>query len=170
VYGLAADPFQPEAVRRLLRLKQRPDNKPILLLVESLRQVERLAARIPTSLEPLAARYWPGPLTVVLPAAPCVPETITAGTGTVAVRLPGSALTREIIRAARTPLTGTSANLSSRPAAETAHQVREQLPRGLAMILDGGPAPSRTPSTIVDLTGEPRVLRQGAIELRGDYK
>ncbi len=163
VYGLAADPFQPEAMRRLLRLKQRPEDKPILLLIDSLRQVEDLAARVPATLERLAARFWPGPLTVVLPAAPRVPEAITAGTGTVAVRLPGSQVTRQIVRAARRPLTGTSANVSGRPAAESAAQVREQLGRSLALILDAGPAPSRVPSTIVDLTGEPRILREGAI-------
>ena len=163
VYGLAADPFQPEAVRRLLRLKQRPGHKPILLLVDSLRQIETLAARMPAAVERIAAQYWPGPLTVVLPAAPCVPETITAGTGTVAVRIPGSTVTREIIRAARVPLTGTSANLSGRPAAESAAQVREQFPKGLALIVDAGPAFGRALSTILDLTGEPRVLREGAV-------
>jgi L-threonylcarbamoyladenylate synthase len=163
VYGLAADPFQPEAVQRLLRLKQRPDSKPILLLIESLRQAELLSSRFPAAFERLAARFWPGPLTVVLPAAPAVPEAITAGTGTVAVRVPGTVLTREIIRAARVPLTGTSANISGRPAAESAAQVREQFPSGLALVVDGGPAAGGAASTIVDLTGEPRILREGRI-------
>ncbi len=163
VYGLAADPFQPAAVAALRRLKRRPEKQPVLLLVESLRQVERLASRLPESFHRLAARFWPGPLTIVLPAAARIPERITAGTGTVAVRLPGSRVTRELIRAARVPLTGTSANLSGRPAAESAAQVREQFPSGLAAIVDAGPAPGRAPSTLVDLTGEPRILREGAI-------
>ena len=164
IYGLAADPFQREAVRRIFRLKGRPESKPILLLVASLRQVEQLASRLPEAFERIAARFWPGPLTVILPAAPAVPEWITAGTGTVAVRLPGSILVRELIRAARVPLTGTSANRSGRPAAESAAAVRREFPRGLAMILDAGPARCRAPSTLVDLTGaEPRVVREGAI-------
>ncbi len=168
VYGLAANPFQPEAVRRIFRLKGRPENKPILLLVESVRQAEALMAALPEAFERLAARFWLGPegapLTLILPAAPAVPEWITAGTGTVAVRMPGSVLTREIIRAARVPLTGTSANRSGLPAAETAEQVRQAFPRGLALIVDGGPARTSAPSTLVDLTlGRPRVVREGAI-------
>jgi L-threonylcarbamoyladenylate synthase len=163
VYGLAAHPFRPEAVKKLLWLKRRPQDKPILLLVESRRQVEQLVAYLPDAFSRIADRFWPGPLTVILPAAPSVPEAITSGTGTVAVRLPGSVLTRELIRAARVPLTGTSANVSGRPAAQSAAQVKQQFPRGLAFILDAGPAQGRLPSTIVDLTGRPRVIREGAI-------
>lgn len=161
VYGLAADPFQPAAVEQLFRLKGRPDDKPILLLVDSRSQVEALAARLPRGLEVLAARFWPGPVTVVLPAAAWVPERITAGTGTVAVRMPGSVLTRRLIRAARVPLTGTSANRSGRPPARSAREVCEQFRFGPLAVLDGGPSPTATPSTIVDLTGEPRILREG---------
>ena len=163
VYGLAVDPFQPGAVRRLLRLKRRPETKPILLLVESLRQVKALAESAPESLDRLAARFWPGPLTVVLAARPSISALITAGAGTVAVRIPGSLLARELIRALGGPVTGTSANLSGRPAAQTAAQVRQQFPAGLALILDGGPARSAALSTIVDLTGTPRIIRQGAV-------
>jgi len=163
VYGLAADPFQPAAVREIFRLKGRPESKPILLLVNSLRQVEMLTAGLPDAFHSLAARFWPGPLTVILPAAPSVPESITAGTGTVAIRLPGSILVQELIRAAHVPLTGTSANRSGRPPARSAAEVKQQFPSGLSLILDGGPAPSGVPSTLVDLTGEPRIVREGAI-------
>lgn len=162
VYGLAADPFQPAAVRQLFRLKRRPEGKPILLLIDSLCHVEQLAGCIPAGFERLASRFWPGPLTVVLPAA-SAPEAITAGTGTVAVRWPGYVPALELIRAARTPLTGTSANISGSEAARSARQVAEQFHAGLAGILDGGPAGAATPSTIIDLTGEPRILREGAI-------
>ncbi len=163
VYGLAADPFQPAAVREVFRLKGRPENKPILLLVNSLQQVELLAARLPKAFHSLAARFWPGPLTLILPAAPSVPDSITAGAGTVAVRLPGSMLVRELIGAAHVPLTGTSANRSGRPPSRSAAEVKQQFPSGLPLILDGGPAPSGLPSTLVDLTGEPRIVREGAI-------
>jgi L-threonylcarbamoyladenylate synthase len=163
VYGLAADPFQPAAVERLFRLKGRPEHKPILLLVDSLRQVEMLAARLPDAFDRIATRFWPGPVTVILPAAPCVPERITAGSGTVALRMPGSLLTRRLIAAARVPLTGTSANRSGRPPARSAGQVREQFHGTGLEVLDGGPSPSDRPSTIIDLTGEPRIVREGAV-------
>lgn len=163
VYGLAADPFQPAAVERLFRLKGRPENKPILLLVESRRQAEMLAARLPEAFERLAARFWPGPVTMILPAAPYVPDRITAGSGTVALRMPGSLLTRRLIAAARVPLTGTSANRSGRPAARSARQVEEQFRGAGLCLLDGGPSPGEAPSTILDLTGEPRIVREGAV-------
>jgi L-threonylcarbamoyladenylate synthase len=163
VYGLAGDPFRPAVVERIFRLKGRAENKPILLLAASQQQAETLAASLPAAFERLAARFWPGPLTMIVPASNVVPRTITAGTGTVAIRVPGSVLARELIRAARRPLTGTSANRSGWPAAWTAAQVAQQFPTGLDWILDGGPAPSRAPSTIVDLTGAVRVVREGAI-------
>jgi len=163
VYGLAADPFQPRAVESVFRLKGRAENRPILLLVDSRRQAESLAASLPPAFDALASRFWPGPLTLILRAASHVPERITARTGTVALRWPGSLLTRELIRAARGPLTGTSANRSGRPAAATAGQVGQQFFGQLGYILDGGPAATGLASTIVDLTGQPRVVREGAI-------
>jgi len=163
VYGLAADPFQAAAVERLFRLKRRAEDKPILLLIDSRLQVERLASELPPAYHWLAALFWPGPLTMILPAAPCVPVRITAGSGTVAVRMPGLPLVRRLIRAARVPLTGTSANRSGRPAARSAAEVRDQFPQARLAILDGGRSLSETPSTIVDLTGEPRVVREGAV-------
>lgn len=162
LYALAADPFQPAAVASVFRLKERAENKPILLLVRSIEQVEMLAARLPAAFERVAASFWPGPLTIVLPALARVPEQVTAGTGTVAVRMPGEALTRLLIEAARVPLTGTSANRSGQPAARSATEVRQQFPTGLPIILDGGAARSDIPSTLLDLTGEPKVLREGA--------
>lgn len=163
VYGLAVDPFQPAAVLRLLRLKGRPPDKPVLLLVESVAQAEALAGPLPETFRRVVDRYWPGPLTVVVPASTRVPARITCGAGTVAVRMPGSIFARELIRAAGAPLTGTSANRSGKPAAVTARQVAEQFPYGLTLIVDGGPARRTVPSTIVDLTGKPEVLREGAI-------
>ena len=163
VYGLAADPFQPAVVERIFRLKGRPEGKPLLLLAASRQQAEELAARLPEVFAVLAARFWPGPLTMIVAASPAIPQAVTAWTGTVAVRVPGAVLTRELIRAAGRPLTGTSANRSGQPAAESAAQVREQFPAGLDWILDGGPARASAPSTIVDLTGRPRVVREGAI-------
>jgi L-threonylcarbamoyladenylate synthase len=163
VYGLAADPFQPAAVERLFRLKGRPENRPILLLVGSRLQAEALAAELPPAFERLAARFWPGPVTLILPAAPALSRRLTAGGDTIAVRLPGSPLTQRLIHAARVPLTGTSANRSGLPPARSPRDVQEQFPSASLAVLDGGPAPGNLPSTIVDLTGEPRIVREGAV-------
>jgi L-threonylcarbamoyladenylate synthase len=164
VYGLAADPFQPQAVERIFRLKGRPESKPMLLLVDSRRQVEMLVARLPPAFERVTVRYWPGPLTIVLPAGPAVPHWITAGTGTVAVRLPGSAMTREIIRAARVPLTGTSANRSGHPPARSAVQVQQAFPAELSLIVDGGPARCSAVSTLLAKVIAKGDTREQAIE------
>ena len=163
VYGLAANPFDPAAVERLFAIKRRPESNPILLLLDSRRQLGLVARDLPKTFDRIAARFWPGPLTIVLPASSAVPKTITAGSGTIAVRLPASRLVRSLIRAAGRPLTGTSANLSGRPAATTAREVQLQLGRRIYYIVDGGRSRKRLPSTIVDLTGRPRILRPGAI-------
>jgi L-threonylcarbamoyladenylate synthase len=163
VYGFAADPFQPAAVERLYRLKGRPENKPILLLVDSRLQAEALAADLPPAFARLAALFWPGPLTLILPASPSLSRRLTAGGDTIAVRFPGSPLTQRLIRATRVPLTGTSANRSGFPPARSAREVHEQFPFSDLTVLDGGPSPRDLPSTIVDLTGEPRIVREGAV-------
>ena len=164
LYGLAADPFNAAAVKKLFRIKRRPENMPILLLVDSLQRMENLVARTPEGFRSLAARFWPGPLTMILPARPGVPRAMTAGSGTVAVRLPRSALIRSVVRLARRPLTGTSANLSGRAGGRSADEADRQLGALLDLLLDAGPAKRALPSTIVDLSGRaPRVVRSGAI-------
>ena len=164
LYGLAADPFNAAAVKKLFRIKRRPENMPILLLVDSLQRMENLVARTPEGFRSLAARFWPGPLTMILPARPGVPCAVTAGSGTVAVRLPRSALIRSLVRLARRPLTGTSANLSGRAGGRSADEADRQLGALLDLLLDAGPAKRALPSTIVDLSGRaPRVVRSGAI-------
>ena len=163
VYGLAANPFDPAAVERLFAIKRRPESNPILLLIDSREQLVLVARDLPKTLDRIAARFWPGPLTIVLRASSAVPKTITAGTGTVAVRLPASRLVRSLIRAAGRPLTGTSANLSGRSAATTAREVQLQLGKRVYYIVDGGRSRWRQPSTILDLTGRARILRPGAV-------
>ncbi len=164
LYGLAADPFNAAAVKKLFRIKRRPENMPILLLVDSLQRMENLVARTPEGFRSLAARFWPGPLTMILPARPGVPCAVTAGSGTVAVRLPRSALIRSLVRLARRPLTGTSANLSGRAGGRSADEADRQLGALLDLLLDAGSAKRALPSTIVDLSGRaPLVVRSGAI-------
>ena len=165
VYGLAANPYDSKAVRRLFRLKRRPETKPILLLIDGWRRLAPLVSTFPPRFEEIASRFWPGPLTVILPASKSVPELITAGTGNVAVRCPGSPLIRMLSRSLRYPLTGTSANLSGLAAATTAKEVIRQFGTRLCYVVDGGRSADRQVSTIVDLSGEPCVIRSGAIPI-----
>ena len=163
VYGLAADPFQIKAVEKIFRMKQRPASKPVLLLIASLASLRELAANIPASFDAIAKAFWPGRLTVILPAGKRVPRVVTGGTGTVAVRLPASPVVRALVRASGRPLTGTSANIPGRPAARTAAEVADQLGNSVYYVVDSGRARSARPSTILDLSGRPRIVRAGAI-------
>jgi len=162
VYGLAGNPFRAGVAERIFRMKRRRESQPILLLIADYAQLGRVAHEV-ALLRPLAAAFWPGPLTIILPAKENIPEAITAGSGTIAVRLPAAKLVRALIRAAGVPLTGTSANLSGRAAARTAAEVNLQLGRCVYYILDAGRTRRAAPSTIVDLSGPPRIVRAGAI-------
>lgn len=166
VYGLAANPFDRRAVSRVFQLKRRPETKPILLLVDDWRRMAPLIRSAPSVLDTIARKFWPGPLTVILPASSLVPEIITAGTGNVAVRCPRSAFIQALSRSLGSPVTGTSANLSGLAPATTAQEVLRQFGGRLCYVVDGGPARGRRVSTIVDLTGQPRIVRPGAVPRR----
>lgn len=154
VYGVAAGHGHIEA---LFKAKGRPKDKRIPVLLSDASHLEASAIVTPAA-RALAARFWPGPLTIVL-AAP--------RRGTVAFRVPASALARRLIAASGGGLPVTSANLSGRPDATTAAEVLEQLDGRIALVIDGGKAPGGTPSTVVDCTGpEPRILREGAVSAK----
>ena len=164
LYGLLANASDCRAVQNLFRIKGRPESKPILLLIDSLARLDRIVRRRPRAFGPLAERFWPGPLTLVLPARDEVPDAVTAGTGTVAVRLPRSALVRALGRGANCPLTGTSANRSGRAGGRSADEVVAQLGNRVPLVLDAGRVRHSQPSTIVDLVSdEPRILRAGRV-------
>ncbi len=164
LYGLAADPFNEAAVRKIFRIKRRPETKPILLLIDSLHRLKGLIQAPPEHFHVLAEKFCPGPLTLILRADKNVPACITAGSGTVAVRLPRSPLVRALSRLTRRPLTGTSANISGRPGARSADEVERQIGTRLDLLLDAGRVTRSTPSTIVDLSGDsPKIVRAGAI-------
>lgn len=166
LYGILADALNPLAVSKLFRAKGRPESKPILLLIDSRDALPGLVGTLPAAFAPLAERFWPGPLTLVLPASARVPEAVSAGTGTVAVRLPRSPLVRELARRAKCPLTGTSANRSGKVGARSGSEVARQLGSRVRLLLDGGPVARPEPSTILDLcSDEPRILRPGRIRL-----
>jgi L-threonylcarbamoyladenylate synthase len=164
VYGLSVDAFSAVALRGLNRLKGKPEDSPILLLLSGPEQVSAVAGVVPPLFDELVGLYWPGPLTLVVPAAEALPREVGGGRATVAVRVPGLALPRRIAAALGRPVTGVSANLHGQPACRTAVDVADQFPGGVELILDGGPAPGGLPSTIVDLTDTPpRVLREGLV-------
>lgn len=163
-YGLAADAFSPRALERVNRLKGKPADEPLLLLLAGPEQVAQVCAATPPPFAALAARFWPGPLTLVLPGAPTVLDAVTGGRRGVAVRVPGLAVARGVPGALGRPVSGVSANATGRSPCRTAREVAEAFERGIDLLLDGGRAPGRAPSTIVDLCETPpRVLREGLL-------
>jgi tRNA threonylcarbamoyl adenosine modification protein (Sua5/YciO/YrdC/YwlC family) len=168
-YGLAADPFNLRAVDRVYDIKTRSRKKPLSLLISSIEQAETLAKDLPTEFYLLAEKFWPGPLTLIVQAAPKLPLKVTANSGNVALRVPAAQIPLAVIRKAGMPITATSANLSGANECTTAAAVRDQLGGRINVIVDGGPSPREVPSTIVDLTVDAigdfwwRIQREGAI-------
>lgn len=163
-YGLAADAFREEALARIAALKGRAPEKPILVLVADRQMVEQVAQVVPPLAERLMARFWPGPLTLILPARSALSRSLTAGTGTIGVRQSSHPLAQALTRAYGRPLTGTSANRSGEPPLIRAAEVQRQLGTTLELILDSGPCPGGLPSTVLDLTLDPpRLVRPGAV-------
>lgn len=163
VYGLGAYAFDEAAVRRVCSIKGREEGKPILVLIADRSHLDRLVARVPFSAAVLMDRFWPGPLTLVLPASQRVPAALTGGMGTVGVRIPAHPLLLKLLRVTG-PLTGTSANRSGQSPARTAEEVEQSLGAEVDLILDGGPASVTRPSTVVEAGETVRVLREGAVE------
>lgn len=164
VYGLGANGLEEAAVAKIFQAKGRPQDNPLILHVAEASQMEDFCHDIPESAYALAEAFWPGPLTMVLPAKDVVPRCTTAGLPTVAIRCPDSAVTRQIIRLAGVPIAAPSANLSGKPSTTTAQHVLHDHNGRIDAIVDGGPCRVGVESTIVDLTEErPRLLRPGGI-------
>ena len=162
-YGLCANPFSEEALKRLFYFKKRPPDKPILLLLSSLDDLTRVCARIPGMALKLIKAFWPGPLTLVLPAKRGLSPLLTAGTDTIGVRLSSCELTRKIARAFGGPITGTSANISGMPPCKTAEEVLKQIPE-IDFVVDAGETKGDLPSTVIEvLDKEVKLIREGAI-------
>ncbi|MDA8098792.1 MAG: L-threonylcarbamoyladenylate synthase [Nitrospiraceae bacterium] len=162
-YGLGADPRNRSAVERLFRIKGRKGDQPILLLLSDEGVLAEWAAVIPPIAERLCRRYWPGRLTLVFPAREEVLPQLTAGTGTIGLRLPDDDLLRRLLRDAGTALTGTSANRTGGPNPTSARDVEASLGGQIDLIVDGGALTSTQPSTVVDVSRVPaRIIRQGA--------
>ena len=164
VYGLGADGLNPDAVAQIFTVKGRPQDNPLILHVADPGDMEKFCHSIPETAYRLAEKFWPGPLTMVLPARECVPKCTTAGLPTVAVRCPDNAATREIIRLSGVPIAAPSANISGKPSTTTAQHVLHDHDGKIPLIVDAGPCRVGVESTIVDLTGDrPRLLRPGGI-------
>ena len=164
VYGLGANGLDETAVAKIFEAKGRPQDNPLILHISGPEQIELFCHHIPQKAYDLAEAFWPGPLTIVLPAKECVPKRTTGGLSTVAVRCPDHDAAREIIRLASVPIAAPSANISGKPSTTTAQHVLHDHDGKIDMIVDGGPCRVGVESTIVDLTEErPRLLRPGGI-------
>ena len=166
VYGLGCDPFNVQAVRRVFEVKGREARRPLPVLASSLKEVQRIAILDERALR-LAQSFWPGPLTLVVPRKPLLPDVVTCGQPSVGVRVPGHEFALEVIGACGGLLVGTSANKSRRPAPRTAQEAISELGGRVDLVIDGGPAPLGLPSTVLDLTGpKPKLIREGALPTR----
>jgi L-threonylcarbamoyladenylate synthase len=163
VYGLGANALDPVAVRGIFAAKHRDLSDPLIVHLLSADQLPEIVAEVPPTARALAGHFWPGPLTLVLPKRPVVPDVATAGLPTVAVRVPSHPVARALIAAAGVPIAAPSANLFMRTSATTARHVMEDLGDRVDLILDGGPAPHGIESTVVAVgQSEVRLLRPGA--------
>lgn len=161
-YGLGVNPCDAQAVERLLQIKGREEGKPLLVLIGHRSHLSGLVQDVPAIAQFLMDDVWPGPLTIVLTAHPSLPANLTAGTGTIGVRLSSCALLRELLEHIG-PLTGTSANRAGAAPAQTASQVQEAFGDAIELIVDAGPTPGGLPSTVIDARDGVRILRDGAV-------
>ena len=166
VYGLGANGFDPEAVAHIFQAKGRPQDNPLILHIPEPGWLERCCQDIPAAAWTLAERFWPGPMTMILPRRPLVPDVVTAGLDTVGMRCPAHPLCRAIIAAADVPIAAPSGNTSGRPSPTTAGHMLEDMDGKIDAIVDGGPCAVGVESTIIDLTcTPPRLLRPGGVTL-----
>lgn len=164
VYGLGANGLSEAAVDKIYEAKGRPKDNPMILHVTGMEQVEKLCHSIPESAYRLAEAFWPGPLTMILPAREIIPKRTTGGLSTVAVRCPDNEVTRRVIELSGVPIAAPSANLSGKPSTTTAQHVLHDHDGKIAAVIDGGACRVGVESTIVDLTETPaRLLRPGGI-------
>ncbi|MGZ8405054.1 MAG: L-threonylcarbamoyladenylate synthase [Nitrospira sp.] len=166
VYGLGCDALNAEAAAKVFEAKQRPEFDPLIVHIADLKQLEIVIGALPDLGQQLIDAFWPGPLTLVLPKQPAIPDLITAGLSTVAVRMPNHPVAQTLIREADTPIAAPSANPFGYVSPTTAQHVADGLGNKVDLILDGGPCPVGVESTIVSLAGpQPELLRPGSITI-----
>ena len=166
VYGLGCDAMNANAAAKVFEAKQRPQFDPLIVHIADLKQLEMVIESLPAVGQRLIDTFWPGPLTLVLPKQPAIPDLITAGLSTVAVRMPNHSVAQTLIREAGTPIAAPSANPFGYVSPTTAQHVADGLGNKVDLILDGGPCPIGVESTIVSLAGpQPELLRPGSITI-----
>jgi L-threonylcarbamoyladenylate synthase len=164
LYGLAADPFSTAAIARVFAVKGRPAQRAMPLVAADVDQVVSQIGPLSELAQRLAAKYWPGPLTLLVERPRSIPPDVAGGRNEIGVRVPAHAVTRELCRACARPLTATSANLSGEPPSSDPDQIERAFGDGVDLLLDAGRTPGGAPSTIVDVTGrDARLVRPGAI-------
>jgi L-threonylcarbamoyladenylate synthase len=165
-YGLAVDPFNEQALENLFRAKNRPADKPVLLLISNVSLLDSLVTRVPDIFLPLIERFWPGPLTLIFPARSRLSPLVTGGTGTVGVRISPHPVAQALGKAFGGAITATSANLSGKPPARSADQIQTLFGKTVDVVLDGGMTPASLCSTIVcECAGRLQLIRSGVIGL-----
>jgi L-threonylcarbamoyladenylate synthase len=164
LYGLGADALNPDAVERIIEIKRRPEDNPILVLIDSKNQLEMLVEKIPLAGDAIMEAFWPGRVTLVFDARDTLADSLTAQTGKIGVRLPGHPVAAAMLRQVKGPVTGTSANLSGRPGCYRLLDLDPQIAEQVDLVLDAGTLQGGVGSTVVDVTEEPpRILRKGEV-------
>ncbi len=164
-YGIGGNCYSKEALRKIFKLKKRPSSRGLPVLVSGLEMAKGMAAEIPPVFFALAARFWPGPLTLVLKAAPHLPRELIGPKKMIGIRLPDVPWLQALIRETGVPLIATSANISGEGEIASPEEVSHLFQEKVDLIVDGGPTPGGKPSTVIDLTGEkPVLVREGRID------
>lgn len=164
VYGLAGNGLDAEAVEKIYEVKGRPAVKPLALMVPGVSAMTKYCENVPQQAKTLARKYWPGPLTIVLPAKDIVPEIVRAGGNTVGLRCPDHPLTQALLKKAKLPFAAPSANPSGEPSPQNAETVMRYFDGKIAAVIDGGECGIGRESTLIDMSATPyRILRQGAL-------
>ena len=164
VYGLAANAYDEAAVRKIFSAKGRPQDNPLIVHIADFRDIYALVSQVPAAAKKLADAFWPGPLTVILPKSDKIPDAVSAGLATVAVRYPAHPVAQAVIQACGVPLAAPSANRSGSPSPTNAKYVLDDMDGRIPLILDGGGSQVGVESTVVTLATEvPRVLRPGGV-------
>jgi len=164
LYGLGADALDPDAVEKIIKIKQRPEDNPILVLIHSRRQLDSLVANISPAAVAIMEAFWPGRVTLVFEASVTLSNRLTARTGKIGVRLAGHPVAAALVKQVGSPVTGTSANLSGRPGCHQVHYLDPPIAKQVDLVLDAGMLKGGAGSTIVDVTADaPQILREGQV-------
>ncbi len=166
VYGLGANALNPDAVKNIFKAKGRPSDNPLIVHISKIEQLNDLVIEVPSAVQKLISRFWPGPLTIILKRSCAVSDEITAGLDTVAVRMPSHPIALALINMSSCPIAAPSANSSGKPSPTRANHVIEDLKGKIDLIIDGGPTSVGVESTVLDMTSsQPVILRPGGITL-----